>query len=51
MPADRVATDMVSLLDIEELDTNLYRGSNEQRAAVRADGFADGLLERGAGLV
>ncbi len=35
MPSDRVATDMLSLLDIEELDTNLYRGYNEQRAADR----------------
>jgi len=32
---DRVVADMLTLLDIEQLDTNLYRGYNEGRAAER----------------
>jgi acyl-CoA thioesterase-2 len=30
VPANRVETDMLGLLDLEELDTNLYRGYNEK---------------------
>jgi hypothetical protein len=46
VPADRVATDMLSLLDIEELDTNLYRGYNEHRAAERPALFGGQVAAR-----
>lgn len=35
MPPDRTEADLGGLLDIEELDTNLYRGYNEESASLR----------------